>query len=206
MDSVYRPTEYWNKVSISVLPKPANCSGIQLNILFVQQSLSPWMLGLFLINRIVSNPLERGAVLELTDSFMFDRRDIYISPFSATQGTCFILITLDPYVKSNTSLPPFLYISDKGTHAADPLNTKATILIIGRFTKTWADAEAICETLGGHLPSVTSLDDRKTLEAIILRNQIQHNTTLKYPNNCRVFDPLCIIFIGIHGNKVRQYI
>ena len=140
----------------------------------------------------------------------YSLESLVLSQFSVTGirdvlRTCTVLIKLDPYVKLDTSLPPSLSILDKDTYDFDLQSMKMTLLIMGRFTKTWGETEAMCNTLGGHLPSITSEDDRKTLQAIMMRDQLQHNTSLKYPNNCRVFDPLCVIFIGIHGNKVRYY-
>ena len=202
MESLFRPAEFWNKISFTLLHKPDNCSRRKFTIFLVQQSLMPWMAGLSLVTQIQTDKLEIRDTLEWVDSFMFDRRDIFLK--EAVHGTCTILIKLDPYVKLDTSLPPFLSILDKDTHDFDLQSMKMTLLVMGRFTKTWGEAEAMCNTLGGHLPSITSEDDRKTLQAIMMRDQLQHNTSLKYPNNCRVFDPLCVIFIGIQGKKVRH--
>ena len=207
VDSLYQPGDYWQKISLRMSGSPSNCSAIGLHIVLVQHSLSPWMMGRNIVSYISTKPLDQGQVFEWTDSFVFDKRYLFLSTTTLIERSCGVLIQIDPYVKPHSGLPPSFHIADKETVDVSDLQTaKLTVLIMGRFHKTWDDAQALCKSVGGHLPSMTSLDQRTTLESIFLRNPLLQNMTLRHTNICRVFDPLCAMYIGIRNSTVREYL
>ena len=76
-------------------------------------------------------------------------------------------------------------------------------LLSGRQLLSWSEAEELCNSLGGHLPSLTTPKDTLLLERLLL-GPLQHDGYQEFvpETDCRYSGPLCMMFIGLKTNQV----
>ena len=80
-------------------------------------------------------------------------------------------------------------------------------LISGRQLVSWEEGEMLCQSLGGHLPSITSPRDTELLERFLLGPAMDDQYTDYVPQaDCRYYDPLCMVYIGLYTDKVINYL
>ena len=77
-------------------------------------------------------------------------------------------------------------------------------LLTGRQSISWLEAEKLCMSFGGHLPSITSNRDMALLLKFLL-GPVQEKLDYIYvpESDCRYWDPLCMVFIGLNISKVQ---
>ena len=151
----------------------------------------------------LSGIISRTQVLRFFQYHYHVFRFIFVNPIliiEQTSPVCVIRLTM--YNKH------FLY-GDPGTPVFDVLpellpniNTTPQWYILWIWKSvTWEEAAAKCQSIGGGLPMLKYPQDYDTLKHLLWRNY-KSGSDLGYGDPCRVFNPLCHVFIGLHPDKV----
>ena len=74
-------------------------------------------------------------------------------------------------------------------------------VIISRQSMSWEDANTLCTKLNSTLPTINSLEDEELLTKLLLFPLVDDKTS--FPRHeCRHWDPLCMIYIGLKSQLV----
>ena len=159
----------------------------------MQQNSLPCLLGLWHITG-VSVSLTASHTFTWTDTYAFEHRHLLVST-DEPKGNCRLVVKSDPL-----STRP-IDLSGQVIHPHREEGGKYVYVINAHLMKSWTRAEQICQLLGGHLPTITSYEENQYLRNILAGNLFPQ---IAFRNPCRIYDPLCAIFIGLGHNRVSS--
>ena len=136
---------------------------------------------------------------------MFESRTILIRSLERNDN-CYIHLRINPIHRINhySGIMKLKHaISHDSNTIIDGINEPFMFIFLAPYAinLTWADADSICRSAGGHLPTVTSEEEEHFLVHAIQARLT--DATIKH--TCKYYS-LCYVFLGLYKKQVIYYL
>ena len=182
-----------------------SCKRICVNVEILVQNRSPFFSHVYHSTWLELN-IPWGQSFTIHNFIIMEQRHVVISPSKrcVTHPTCSLKVTINPLASVvKSSLKKYKRIVED--LESDILDGTTFFVFHGPHSMSWEKAESMCVSLGGHLTSMTSEDERSLLESMLMGATFKHKSSdAVYSSHCRQYDSLCTTFIGIRRGKVYR--
>ena len=149
------------------------------------------------VYRICSSNFERADLIFYS---IFDTRRFYIrslNNYRTDQSQCKLPVNIDQLVNIYEVLP--ITIDEKPTNDYN-MPEKIYYILWKNTTVSWNQAEAMCESIGGHLSSLSSKTEADFIERLVLG--LGFNASLPLYHSPLRYFPFTGIYLGFNTTKV----
>ena len=175
------------------------CSDATYTIVLMYQNKLPWFGASWHIVDLLISQRDGESVI-YHDYFLFEQRHIILLPQDSPEGfsdSCSLQFSIDPLVQIPQS-------------GSTRVTSKSLIYYVIDFNHNlnWITAKEICGKVGGHLPSVTSEDERSFLRNLLMGavEDSDKDPLLSLHSLCRYYGTMCAMFLGLNNTKVSYKI
>ena len=229
MGSIYYSNGYRSLYQFTAIGEQGQCEKVCINVTILIQNRG-YFFSHYYHQTSMTLTLSVGDTFTYHDLLIMEQRHIIVSPVDqcrmgpqcslgvdikplmpVTYTDTHELYTIVPVDYKEHSLAVKLFYVNRTTdrilqNPQSSYNIPYTLthfVFIGPRFVSWNEAEGLCQSLGGHLASMTSEEERRQLERLMFGVELSPDKrSWVHFIHCRRHDPLCVTFLGLKPFKV----